>query len=34
MSSKDLVPGDLVFIKDQIKLPFDGILLTGSLLMN
>lgn len=34
MSSVDIVPGDIVFIKDAIKLPFDGILLGGSVLMN
>jgi P-type E1-E2 ATPase len=34
ISSVDVVPGDIVFIKDSIKLPFDGILLGGSVLMN
>lgn len=34
MSSVDVVPGDVVFIKNAIKLPFDGILLGGSVLMN
>ena len=34
MSSVDVVPGDVVFIKNSIKLPFDGILLGGSVLMN
>jgi len=29
MSSKDLVPGDIVFLKKQIKIPFDGIILEG-----
>lgn len=34
MSSVDVVPGDIVFIKNAIKLPFDGILMGGSVLMN
>jgi P-type E1-E2 ATPase len=34
VSSIDLVPGDIVFIKKSIKLPFDGVLLGGSVLMN
>jgi magnesium-transporting ATPase (P-type) len=25
ISSKDVVPGDIVFLKDPIKIPFDGI---------
>jgi magnesium-transporting ATPase (P-type) len=25
ISSKDIVPGDIVFLKDPIKIPFDGI---------
>ena len=33
-SSIDLVPGDLVFLKKAIKLPFDGVLLGGSILIN
>ena len=33
MSSLDLVPGDIVFLKDTLKLPFDGIILEGSALM-
>lgn len=34
ISSVDVVPGDVVFIKQAIKLPFDCILLGGSVLMN
>jgi len=34
MSSSEFVPGDIVFIKQAIKLPFDGVLLGGSVLMN
>lgn len=33
-SSIDLVPGDIAFLKKSIKLPFDGVLLGGSVLMN
>jgi magnesium-transporting ATPase (P-type) len=25
ISSKDIVPGDIVFLKEPIKMPFDGI---------
>ena len=34
ISSVDVVPGDIVFINNSLKLPFDGILLGGSVLMN
>lgn len=34
VSSIDLVPGDIVFLKDPIKLPFEGIILEGSALIN
>lgn len=34
MDSSEFVPGDIVFIKQSIKLPFDGVLLGGSVLMN
>ena len=34
MSSKSVVPGDIVFLKQPIKIPFDGVLLEGSLLVN
>lgn len=27
ISSKDVVPGDIVFLKDPIKIPFDGLIL-------
>jgi len=27
VSSIDLVPGDIVFLKDPIKIPFEGIIL-------
>jgi magnesium-transporting ATPase (P-type) len=33
-SSRYVVPGDIVFIKDPMKIPFDGILLQGSVLAN
>lgn len=33
-SSIDLVPGDIVFIKKAVKLPYDGVLLGGSVLIN
>lgn len=33
-SSKDLVPSDIVFLKDPIKIPFDAIILEGSALLN
>jgi P-type E1-E2 ATPase len=28
------VPGDIVFLKNQIKIPFDGIILEGDALIN
>ena len=34
ISSVDIVPGDIVFINNRLKIPFDGILLGGSVLMN
>ena len=34
MSSKDVVPGDVVFLKEAIKIPFDAIILEGSALIN
>lgn len=34
ISSTKLAPGDIVFLKDQIKLPFDGIILEGEVLIN
>lgn len=34
MSSLDLVPGDVVFLKKPIKIPFEGIILEGSALIN
>jgi len=34
VSSLDIVPGDIVFLKEQIKLPFEGIILEGSALIN
>lgn len=33
-SSRYVVPGDIVFVKQPIKVPFDGVLLHGSLLSN
>ena len=33
-SSKNVVPGDVVFFKEQIKIPFDGIIIEGSALIN
>lgn len=34
ISSIDVVPGDVVFLKDSIKIPFEGIILEGSALIN
>jgi Cd2+/Zn2+-exporting ATPase len=34
VSSIDLVPGDIVFLKDPIKLPFEGVIIEGSALIN
>ena len=34
ISSVDVVPGDIVFLKDAIKLPFEAIILEGSALIN
>jgi magnesium-transporting ATPase (P-type) len=34
VSSIDLVPGDIVFLKEPIKLPFEGVILEGSALIN
>lgn len=34
VSSLDLVPGDIVFLKKPIKIPFEGIILEGSALIN
>jgi P-type E1-E2 ATPase len=34
ISSLDVVPGDIVFLKKPIKLPFEAILLEGSALIN
>ncbi len=34
ISSVEVVPGDVVFLKDPIKLPFEGIILEGSALIN
>lgn len=34
VSSVDIVPGDIAFIKGVMKLPFDGLLLGGSVLIN
>ena len=30
----EVVPGDIVFLKDSVKVPFGGIILEGSALMN
>jgi hypothetical protein len=30
----DVAPGDIVFLKDPIKLPFEAIILEGSALIN
>ena len=32
--SIDIVPGDVVFLKEPIKIPFEGIILEGSALIN
>ncbi len=34
ISSIDVVPGDIVFLKDAIKIPFEGVILEGSALIN
>jgi cation-transporting ATPase 13A3/4/5 len=34
VSSLDLVPGDVVFLKKPVKIPFEGIILEGSALIN
>ncbi len=34
VSSLDLVPGDVVFLKKPIKIPFEGIILEGNALIN
>jgi len=34
ISSLDVVPGDVVFLRDPIKIPFEGIILEGSALIN
>lgn len=34
ISSFDVVPGDIVFLKDPVKLPFEAIILEGSALIN
>jgi len=34
ISSIDVVPGDIVFLKEAIKLTFEGIILEGSALIN
>ena len=34
ISSLSVVPGDIVFLKDPIKIPFEGIILEGSALIN
>ena len=33
-SSKYAVPGDIIFLKNSMKMPFDGILLHGTILAN
>lgn len=34
ISSVDVVPGDIVFLKDAIKLPFEAVIIEGSALIN
>ena len=34
ISSFAVVPGDIVFLKDPIKIPFEGIIIEGSALIN
>ena len=34
LSSRDVVPGDIVFFKEPIKVPFDVVILEGSCLVN
>jgi P-type E1-E2 ATPase len=34
ISSFEVVPGDIVFLRDPIKIPFEGVILEGSALIN
>lgn len=34
ISSFEVVPGDIVFLKNPIKIPFEGVILEGSALIN
>ena len=34
VSSVDIVPADIVFLKDPIKIPFEGVILEGNALIN
>jgi len=34
ISSSDLVPGDILFLKEDSSVPCDGILLDGNILIN
>lgn len=34
LSSEELTPGDIVFLKEAIKLPFEAVILEGDVLMN
>lgn len=34
MASREIVPGDIVFFKQEMKVPFDCVLLEGSCLVN
>ena len=34
ISSLDVVPGDIVFVKEAIKVPFEGVILEGSAMIN
>jgi P-type Ca2+ transporter type 2C len=34
ISSVEVVPGDVVFLKEAIKIPFEGVIIEGSALIN
>lgn len=34
ISSLEIVPGDVVFVDQNIKIPFEGVLMEGELLVN
>lgn len=34
LSSLDVVPGDIVFLRESLKLPFEGVIIEGNALIN